>query len=421
MGVWGGGGLPAFGAGAVLLFVGVAMTSSRLVRPIAALVGWPIARLGAAGGLARQNAVRNPARTASTAAALMVGLALVTFVSALGAGLLDSTEKGVERQLRAGYVVTSTNGQDPLPAAVGRALASSPDAGTVSSVRGDEGLVEGSEQYVAGVDPATIASVYRFTWTEGSDAAIATLDGDGVVVERSFAEDHDLAIGSPLAIVSPSGERLQRAVTGVYDPPRLSALLGAVLVSQEAFDAAFPRAVNTYVFASGARAPSEAGAEALESSLAAFPDAEVNTVAGFTDRYAEDLSTILHLLYVLLALSVVVSVLGMVNTMVLVVHERTREIGMLRAVGMTRRQARRMVRGESVVTALIGAALGLPLGVGLAALVTASLSDYGVELAVPVGSLAAFALVAVAVGVLAAIAPARRASRLDVLNALQYE
>ncbi|HEX2503742.1 MAG TPA: ABC transporter permease [Miltoncostaeaceae bacterium] len=421
LGVWRDGGLLAFGAGAVLVFVGVAMTSSRLVRPIAALVGWPIARLGAAGGLARQNAVRNPARTASTAAALMVGLALVTFVSALGAGLLDSTEKGVERQLGAGYVVTSTNGSDPLPAAVGRALAASPDAGTVSSVRGDEGLVEGSAQYVAGVDPATIASVYRFAWTEGSDAALATLDDDGVVVERSFAEDHDLAIGSPVAIVSPSGDGLQRTVTGVYDPPRLSSLLGTALVSQEAFDSAFPRAVDTYVFASGARAASEAGAAALESSLAAFPDADVMTVAGFTEEYAADLSTILNLLHVLLALSVVVSLLGMVNTMVLAVHERTREIGMLRAVGMTRRQARRMVRGESVVTALIGAALGLPLGVALAAVVSASLSDYGVELAVPVGSLVVFALVAAAVGVLAAIAPARRASRLDVLNALQYE
>jgi putative ABC transport system permease protein len=291
----------------------------------------------------------------------------------------------------------------------------------VSSVRGDEALVDGSQQDVGGVDPDTIASVYRFTWAEGSDAALASLAGDGVVVERSFAEDHDLAIGSPLAIVSPSGDRLQRTVTGVYDPPRLSSLLGTALVSQEAFDAAFPRPKDTYTFASGTGSASEAGAAALESSLAAFPDANVNTVAGFTDQYAEDLSTILNLLYVLLALSVVVSVFGMVNTMVLAVHERTREIGMLRAVGMTRRQARRMVRGESVVTALIGAALGLPLGVALAALVTASLSDYGVELAVPVGSLVVFALVAAAVGVLAAIAPARRASRLDVLNALQYE
>ena len=127
------------------------------------------------------------------------------------------------------------------------------------------------------------------------------------------------------------------------------------------------------------------------------------------------------MLYVLLTLSVVISVFGMVNTMVLAVHERTREIGMLRAVGMTRRQARRMVRGESVITALIGAALGIPLGVAVAALVTASLSEWGVEMTLPAGALAVFALVAVAVGILAAIAPARRASRLDPLVALQYE
>ena len=209
-------------------------------------------------------------------------------------------------------------------------------------------------------------------------------------------------------------------MTGVYDPPRLSSLLGTALVSQEAFDSAFPRAKDRLRLA-GPRAASEAGAAALESSLAAFPDADVKTVASFTEDYAADLSTILNLLYVLLALSVVVSLFGMVNTMVLAVHERTREIGMLRAVGMTRRQARRMVRGESVITALIGAALGLPLGrrpgrgghrvaVGLRR--RAGAAGRG---------LVVFALVAVAVGVLAAIAPARRASRLDVLVALQYE
>ena len=147
----------------------------------------------------------------------------------------------------------------------------------------------------------------------------------------------------------------------------------------------------------------------------------MKTVGEFTEDYAADLTTILNMLYVLLALSVVVSVFGMINTMVLAVHERTREIGMLRAVGMTRRQARRMVRGESVITALIGAALGLPLGIAVAALVTGSLSEWGVEMTLPTGALVVFAVVAVAVGILAAIAPARRASRLDPLMALQYE
>ena len=413
--------LLALGGGSLLLFTGVAMISSRLVRPIAALVGWPVARLGASGRLARQNAVRNPGRTAATAAALMVGLALVTFVSVVGTGLLDTTEKGVERQVAAGYVVTSTNGSDPLPPAAGRELASSPEAGTVSGVRQDSALVEGSRQDVSGVDPATIGSVYSFDWAQGSEAALATLDGDGAIVERSFAEDHDLAIGSPLAIVSASGDELRRTVTGVYDPPRLSSLLGTALVSQDAFDAAFPRPKDVAVFVAGLGTPSAEGAAALESSLSAFPDADVKTVGEFTEAYAADLSTILSLLYVLLALSVVISVFGMVNTMVLAVHERTREIGMLRAVGMTRRQARRMVRGESVITALIGAALGLPLGIAMSALVASSLSEWGVEVTLPAGALAAFALAAVAVGVLAAVVPARRASRLDPLQAIAYE
>ena len=409
-------------AGSLLLFTGVAMISSRLVRPIAALVGWPVAALGgAAGALARRNAVRNPARTAATAAALMVGLALVTFVSIFGTALLDSTESGVTRQVDAGYVLSSSNGDDPLPPAAGRALAAAPAPGTVSAIRQDAALVDGSRQDVGGVDPATIASVYRFEWSQGSDAALATLDGRGAIVETAFAKDHDLAIGSPLTIVSPSGDELHRTVTGVYDPPRLASLLGTALISQPAFDAAFPRPKDIYAFAAGTGAPSPAGAEALESALGRYPDARVQTVGDFTADYAADMSTILNLLYVLLALSVVVSVFGMVNTMVLAVHERTREIGMLRAVGMTRRQARRMVRGESVITALIGAALGVPLGVGVAALVTGSMSEWGVEMTLPGGALVVFALVAVAVGVLAAIAPARRAARLDVLRALQHE
>ena len=414
--------LLVLGGGSLLLFVGVAMISSRLVRPIAALVGWPIARLGGASGdLARQNAVRNPGRTAATAAALMIGLALVTFVSVLGSGLVDSSRSAVERQVGADYVVSSTNGWDPLPPALGERIAATADAGTVTSVRLDSAVVDGAGEDVGGVDPATIGSGYHFEWSQGSNAALATLDADGAVVTKTFAEDHGLTVGSPLTIVSPSGDEVHRTVTGIFAPPRLSPLIGTALISQEAFDAAFPRPKDLYTFVSGTGAPTAGGAAALEAGLSAFPDAKVATESAFADAYSDELSTILNLLYVLLALSVVVSVFGMVNTMVLSVHERTRELGMLRAVGMTRRQARRMVRGESVITALIGAALGLPVGVAVAALVTESLSGWGVELALPIETLAVFALVAAAVGVVAAVLPARRASRLDVLHALQYE
>jgi putative ABC transport system permease protein len=159
----------------------------------------------------------------------------------------------------------------------------------------------------------------------------------------------------------------------------------------------------------------------LKAALASYPDAKVATRSDWVETRAKGVNTLLNLLYVLLALSVIVSLFGMVNTLVLSVFERTRELGMLRAVGMTRRQIRRMIRSESIVTALIGAALGLPLGVFLAWLVTKALSDQGVSFVIPSGLLVIFVVVAIAAGVVAAVAPARRASRLKVLQALQYE
>ncbi len=160
---------------------------------------------------------------------------------------------------------------------------------------------------------------------------------------------------------------------------------------------------------------------AIAQGAERYPGLKVQTGEEFVDARAGGLDQILNLLYVLLGLSVVVSLFGMVNTLVLAVFERTRELGMLRAIGLTRRQTRRTVRHEAVITALIGAALGLPLGIGLAALVTQALSEHGVAFAVPVSTLAAFVAVAVVAGVIAAILPARRAGRLDVLQALQYE
>jgi putative ABC transport system permease protein len=405
------------GVGTIALFIGFALLAARLVKPLAALVGWPARRLGGmAGELARENAIRNPGRTASTAAALMIGLALVTVVAVLGAALRDSTQDAVRDQIAAEYVVTSQNGFDPLPAAVGDAVAATPGIAQASSVRFDQALVDASEADVSGVDPRTISTFYAFAWVEGSDATLAGLGAHGAVVTDTFAEDHDLAVGSRFPVATANGKSVELTVRGIYDPSDLAALLGPVTMSRDAFDASFPRPRNLFTFVNGS-----GDAAALEATVASFPDAKLHDEEAFVTSRTKEFSTILNLLYVLLAFSVVVSLFGMVNTLVLSVFERTRELGMLRAIGMTRPQARRMIRHESVITALIGAALGIPVGIFLSVLMIQALSQYDVSFSLPAAPLALFTGIAIVAGVLAAIVPARRASRLDVLEALQYE
>jgi putative ABC transport system permease protein len=284
-------------------------------------------------------------------------------------------------------------------------------------VRIDKALVGGKEQDVTGVDPATIARFYRFDWTDGSDAAVAQLGTDGALVTQTYADDHDVAVGDRLSIQSASGDELTVAVRGTYDPPEIDQMLGPITITQQAFDKAFPQPKNRFTFL-------DAGADAnraLTAASADFSDADVHTGAAFANDYTKGFASFLNFLYVLLAFSVVVSLFGMVNTLVLSVFERTRELGMLRTIGMTRRQARRMIRHESVITALIGAALGLPLGIFLAGLVTQALSQYDIAFSIPIPELVAFTIVAILAGLAAAIMPARRASRLNVLDALHYE
>jgi putative ABC transport system permease protein len=228
-------------------------------------------------------------------------------------------------------------------------------------------------------------------------------------------------VGSRFSVETAQGTRLELTVRGIYTPPKLDPILGPILVSQQTFDLSFERPQDVLALVDARGEPSDEKRRALERALRRFPEAELQTKAEFADARQKEIKDMLSVLYVLLSLSMVVSLFGMVNTVVLSVFERTRELGMLRAIGMTRRQARRMVRHESVITALIGAALGLPLGIALAALVTQALADEGVAFSLPLAPLVVFALIAVGAGLLAAALPARRASRLNVLEALQYE
>jgi putative ABC transport system permease protein len=405
------------GLGILGLFVGVAFAAPHMVKPLTRMVGLPARRSGGvAGELANANSVRNPSRTASTAAALMIGLTLVTVVAVLGAGMRNTVESAVTDQVTAAYILNGNDGV-PFEAAEGDALARVPGVSAASHVRIDKALVGGKEQDVTGVDPATIARFYRFDWTDGSDAAVAQLGTDGALVTQTYADDHDVAVGDRLSIQSASGDELTVAVRGTYDPPEIDQMLGPITITQQAFDKAFPQPKNRFTFL-------DAGADAnraLTAASADFSDADVHTGAAFANDYTKGFASFLNFLYVLLAFSVVVSLFGMVNTLVLSVFERTRELGMLRTIGMTRRQARRMIRHESVITALIGAALGLPLGIFLAGLVTQALSQYDIAFSIPIPELVAFTIVAILAGLAAAIMPARRASRLNVLDALHYE
>ena len=406
--------------GALLVFFGIALLSVRLIGPLAWTLGWPATRIGAAAGwLARDNSRRNPQRTASTASALMIGLALVTLVSLLAAGIVSSFRGAVKDIWRnADYAITAQNNFSPIPIAASQAVAKTPGVISVSNVRAGEALAYGHKIAITAVDPPA-SQVFNLDWKAGSASVLANLGEDGAFVDKDYAKSHHLEIGSPVPLTFGDGSQELFNVKGIFDPPTGGSPFGRVTVSAASFDRHTQDPENLYSFVVMRGGQTPANQAALDRTLKQFPNAKDATRQKFIDNQISGLSSVLNILYVLLALSVVVSLFGIVNTLVLTVFERTREIGMLRAIGMTRRQVRRMIRHESVITALIGAAIGIALGIVLASLLIARV-DF-IVLSVPVGQLLLFAVAAIFVGIIAAIFPARRASRLNVLEALQYE
>jgi putative ABC transport system permease protein len=411
--------LLALALGVLLLFVAVAMVASRVVRPLAFLLGAPGARLGGtAGTLARQNAARNPARTASTAAAVMIGLALITFFAVIGEGFRSSFTSSVNELFVADYSLTA--GDNPLTNKAAEAVRKVPGVEAVTEIRGAQAKRNGKSIKISGVD-GNAAKVVPLKWTNGSDSVPAQLGRDGAFVNDQFADDHSLSIGSPLTLTTPTGKTLRLHVDGIFDQPKGSSPFEDVAISKATFDRSFANHDNQFTMLNIRGGPTAENSARLKQALHAFPTAKVETRDEFRDSQLGSLKRDLNILYALLSLSVLVSMFGVINTIVLSVFERTREIGMLRAVGMSRRQVRRMVRHESIVTALIGATLGMAVGIFLAGLTSTALSKYGLVFALPYKSLAAFVAVAILAGMLAAILPARRASKLNVLEALQYE
>jgi putative ABC transport system permease protein len=413
------------GGGSAAILFAASLFSPTLVRPLANLAGKPIEALrGITGRLARENAMRKPGRTATTAAALMIGLALVTFVTVFAAGISKSVGSVIEDNFQGDITIQATDGFSPIPNEIEPAVAKVQGVDAVSALRYSQAKVTGQngKPRLTAVDPKNITKVFRFEWKDGgSDAIIRGLTDDQAVIDEVYGKKENLDIGDTIRVLTPAGRRHTFEVVGKVKDR--TDFLGSFIVTQDALARYWREQRDNYVIAKYAPG---ANAEVTEGKVKAvvtkrFPSAEALNQQQLKKNQEDQINQLLGLIYALLSLAIIVSIFGIVNTLALSIHERTRELGMLRAIGMSRRQVRRVIRYEAVITALIGAILGMILGVLFAALISRPLADEGFELAYPIGTLILLLVLAALAGVLAAIGPARRASKLDVLDALAYE
>ena len=412
------------GGGAAAVLFGVSLVSPRLVRPLASVAGRPIERLrGLTGRLARENAMRKPGRTAATAAALMIGLALVTFVTVFAAGITGSVSAAIDDTYTSDLVVQNTDGFSPFPAEAATAVGSEPGVELATSVYRSTGSVRGAgdSEQISAADPREVNRVVDLEWEQGSDQTVEGLGDRDAVISEDWGESNDVEVGDTVSVLTPTDERVEYTVRGsVTDDANL---VGSFLITERALGRDFGESRPTQTLVDVAEGE-DVGAvqDRIETLLEdRFPAAEALTLDELKDQREQEVQSLASLVYALLSLAVIVSLFGIVNTLALSIHERTRELGLLRAVGMSRRQVRRVIRYEAVITALIGAILGMVLGVAFAALVSVPLADEGFTLSYPIGTLVVLLVLAAIAGVLAAIGPARRASRIDVLEAVAYE
>jgi len=407
--------------GAFLVFAAIGSLSRYAVPFLARVIGWPLEHLpGESGTLARRNATRNPARTAATAAALMIGIGLVAFVAVFAQGLKASFNSALDSTLKGDLIVTGRQ-FGTIPAGTIGATARTPGVRAVVAAVTEQAKVRGDgTATVYGLDPASASRAVSFEWVQGSPAVLANLHGDQAVVEEQFAQGAHLSVGDAIHASTSTGRTSDFRVAGIYRDPDV--FNQGFILATPTFERSFTARDPIFLLATvdPGRDPVQVK-DAVALSLKPYPAAQVRTNAEYRDEIGKRIDSILYLLYVLLAMSVVISLFGIVNTLVLSITERTREIGMLRAIGLTRSQLRRMVRYESVITSGIGGVIGIVLGVILAWVFSLGLADQGIVFSVPWLQLVVFLVVAFIAGVLAAVLPARRAARLDPLDALHHE
>ncbi|REF00994.1 ABC transporter permease [Thermomonospora umbrina] len=402
------------GFGALLVFLGVAMLAPVISGPVVRVLGAPYPRLfGTPGRMAQRNALRNPRRTAATASALMIGLALVTTVNVMGSSMRASVNEAIDTQLGADYLI-ETEGRGGVDASAITAVRRT--AGVEQALPFYEGdaKIKGKSIWYASADQAALAVGAKLEVESGS----SRLGSDGMMVDEDTAESNGWRVGSVVPVLFPDEVTERLRIVGVY---ARNELLGPRVVSPEAYK----RHTNTPIAVAvvvDTATTDPATTRALKGALADYPALEVQDRAAIKEAQSKEIDSIVAFLTVLLTMSIIIAAVGVINTLALSVIERTREIGLLRAVGISRRQLRRMIRLESVVIALFGALLGIGIGVIFGSALQRALSDEGLTvLSIPTGTLITYLVVAAVIGVLAALWPAWRAGRMDVLKAISTE
>jgi putative ABC transport system permease protein len=398
------------GVGAVGIFVGAAMLSPAVARPVSGAIGRPLARLlGEPGKLGRENSMRSPLRTAQTAAALMVGLALVAAMDVFGASLSRSTTSSVDQAISADLLVSASSGQ--LSSAASAAASAVPGVTASTVVYRSQFEFDGALSTLTGVSTARLADTLILRMTAGSPAALS--QGE-LLIDSTTATSKHLSVGDTVPVKFAKTGSSALRIGGIY---QANTVILSFLVSDGLFLShyAHPDPGAVLLRTNG----SAAVGQAVNNALAPYPNVQVQTRAQFEQAQTASVNRLLGLIYALLALAVLVALIGIVNTLMLSVFERTREIGLLRAIGMLRRQVRTMIRAEAVILAIFGAIIGIIIGTGLGLALVSSLKQQGItDTVVPVPSLLLFVLIAALLGLVAASWPARRAARLDVLAAI---
>jgi putative ABC transport system permease protein len=397
--------------------VGIAVLGPVLSRPLGRVLGAPLCWAGPAGLLARNNAVRNPKRTSAAAAALMVGVALVALIAVMASSTKSSISAVIDSSMRADFVVSGggqPGGESGFSPSLQRQVAALPEVASATGVRSGTARIAGSTNVVLAVDPRHVDDLFDVDVQHGS---FASMDSRAIAVSRQVAESRHLRVGDSISVTFPTTGRKAFTVRVVYGARSLA---GDYVLPLAAARRNFSSQLDFQVYARLAADVSPAtGRHAIEGVLAHYPNATLLDRTEYKHEQEAQIDQLLGLMYGLLGLALVIALVGIANTLALSVYERTRELGLLRAVGMTRAQLRRTVRAEAVIIALLGTVEGLVVGTLLGWAVVSALESQGVtRFSLPVAQLAVVAVLAAVAGVVAATAPGHRAARLDVLQAI---